>query len=101
MRITHIGPVSVARLGFVLYAVIGLIIGVVFAAFSLLGAAAGAGDSEVLPFAGALFGVGAIVTLPLLYGGFAAVSGLLLAWLYNVIAGIVGGIEIRTDGPTA
>ena len=42
-----------------------------------------------------------IVALPLLYGAFAAISGLILAWLYNVIAGIVGGIEIRTDGPTA
>jgi hypothetical protein len=101
MRITHVGPVSVAKIGFVLYAVIGLIIGLFFAAFSMLGAAAGAGDNEVLPFAGALFGVGAIVTLPLLYGGFAAISGLFFAWLYNVIAGIVGGVEIRTDGPTA
>lgn len=101
MRITHIGPLSVAKVSFVLYGAIGLIVGVFLAVFSMLGAAAGAGDNEAIPFVGALFGVGAIVALPLLYGGFAAISGLILAWLYNVIAGIVGGIEIRTDGPTA
>jgi hypothetical protein len=46
---------------------------------------------------GALFGIGAIVLLPILYGCLGFVMTLLMAWLYNVAAGIVGGVEIQTE----
>ena len=41
-----------------------------------------------------MFGAGAIVILPILYGGLGFVATLIAAWVYNVVAGIVGGIEL-------
>jgi hypothetical protein len=41
-----------------------------------------------------MFGVGAIILLPVLYGGLGFVAALVGAWLYNLISGFVGGIEI-------
>ena len=97
MRITHIGPVSVAKVAFVLYGVLGLIFGAFFAAVSLLGAGLGAAHGEESALLGAAFGVGAVILLPLLYGGLGAVMGLFMAWLYNIVAGFVGGVEVRTE----
>ncbi len=45
---------------------------------------------------GAAFGVGAVILLPLFYG-LGALMALLTAWLYNVVAGFVGGVEVRTE----
>jgi hypothetical protein len=45
---------------------------------------------------GAVFGVGAVVILPIFYGVMGGLMGLLMAWLYNLVAGFVGGVEIRT-----
>ena len=43
---------------------------------------------------GALFGVGAIILLPIFYGFFGFVGTLIMAALFNVAAGMVGGIEV-------
>jgi len=43
---------------------------------------------------GAMFGAGAIVLLPLLYGGLGFVMTALMAALYNVTARLVGGVEL-------
>ena len=97
MRITHIGPLSVAKIAFVLYGVIGLIFGTVVAVISLLGAGLGAAAGKESSLLGAAFGVGAVVLLPLCYGGLGALMALFMAWLYNVVAGFVGGVEVRTE----
>jgi hypothetical protein len=41
-----------------------------------------------------MLGVGAIFILPIFYGGIGFIGMLIAAWLYNVIAGFVGGIEL-------
>ena len=97
MRITHIGPLSVAKVAFVLYAALGLIFGGIFAVAAVLGASFSAAAGEEQAWVGAIFGVGAVIFLPILYGVMGALMGLLMAWLYNVVAGFVGGIEIRTS----
>ena len=97
MRITHIGPISVAKVAFVLYGVIGLIFGAVVAVISLLGAGLGVAAGEESSLLGAMFGVGAVILLPLFYGGLGALMALFTAWLYNVVAGLVGGVEVRTE----
>ena len=97
MRITHIGPISVAKIAFVLYGVIGLIFGAIVAVFSLVGAGLGVAAGEESPLLGAVFGVGAVILLPLFYGGLGALMALFTAWLYNVVAGFVGGVEVRTE----
>lgn len=96
MTITRVGPLSVAKIAGLLGAVIGLIGGAFVSLFSIAGAAfgAGSGDGNGAMF-GALFGVGAIVLLPIFYGCMAFVMTLIQAALFNVAAGIVGGVEIE------
>jgi len=70
MRITHIAPLSVAKVAFVLYGLIGLIIGGIIAIASLLGASLGAAHGDRSSLFGMIFGVGAVIFLPLVYGFF-------------------------------
>lgn len=97
MVIRHVGVWSVAKVAAVLYAVIGILAGLLFASISLVGAgiAAAQQSGEPLPpWFGALFGVGAIIILPVLYGIMGLVFGALTAAIYNVVARTVGGIEM-------
>jgi hypothetical protein len=101
MVIRRFGVWSVARLSAALYGGLGLIFGVLVALISLAGAglASMAKDSGA-PAAGlmsAMFGVGAIILLPLLYGIMGLIFGALTAGLYNLFAGIVGGVEVQLD----
>ena len=42
-----------------------------------------------------LFGAGAVVILPIVYGCIGFVGGLIMAPLYNLVAKVVGGIEVE------
>jgi hypothetical protein len=95
MTITRVGPLSVAKIAGLLGAVIGLLAGAFVSLFSMAGAAFGARAGEDGAFFGALFGVGAIILLPILYGCMAFVMTLIQAALFNIAVGIVGGIEIE------
>ena len=92
MVINRIGPMSCAKVAGTLYAILGIVFGGIF---SLMGLA-GAFGSDAWPAGGiaAIFGVAAIVILPVLYGGIGFVAMLVAASLYNVVAGVVGGIEV-------
>ena len=89
MVINRIAPFSLAKISGTLYAGMGLIFGALFSLVTMAGIFGGA-DS---PF-GAMFGVGAIIFLPILYGCIGFVASLIGAWLYNVLAGMVGGVEL-------
>lgn len=97
MVIKSVKPLSVAKVAGVLYALIGLIAG---ACFSLLGVAlssfASNSDNHLPPMLGAMFGAGAIIILPIVYGIFGFIFALIGAFIYNIVAGIAGGIEIET-----
>ena len=92
MVITRVAPLSAAKVVAVLYALLGLI----FGGFMSLAALAGAFAAPDGPgaFFGALFGVGAVVLLPIFYGCLGFVMTLLSAALYNAVSGMVGGVEI-------
>ena len=44
---------------------------------------------------GMLFGVAAVVLLPIFYGALGFVMTLIGAWLYNLVAGLGGGVELE------
>jgi hypothetical protein len=99
MVVRRIKPMSLGKILGVLYAVIGLIIGVLIAIVSAVGSTMASGASTHSgpnPFAMmAGMGIAAIVVIPLMYGIFGFIGGLIMAGLYNLFAGMVGGVEIE------
>ncbi len=96
MVITRVGVLSVAKISAVLYAGVGLIIGALFSLIGLAGFAGGlASDNAGGAFGSALFGVGAIIILPIFYGIFGFIGTLIGAFLFNLAAGLTGGVEIE------
>jgi hypothetical protein len=91
MVITRVGPLSVAKVAGLLYAVIGLLAGGFISLIAMSGFGAGADDYS--PFA-AMFGVGAVILLPIFYGCLGFVATLIMTWLFNIIVGITGGVEV-------
>ena len=92
MIIKRVGPVSFAKVSGFLYALIGLIVGGILSLVAMAGgfASEAAGAAGL----GAIIGVGAVIILPIMYGLMGFVATLIAAWLYNLAAGLVGGVEV-------
>ena len=97
MVLKNVGVFSAAKIGGLLYGLIGLLFGFLFSLFSIVGAAFGIMQGEESAIFGLLFGIGAIVFLPIFYGGMGFVFAALTAWLYNLISGLVGGLELEIE----
>jgi hypothetical protein len=95
MVIKRVGPVSCAKISGTLYAAMGLIFGAIFSMVALAGGLAS--NSSNSAGLGALFGVGAIVVLPICYGLIGFVGTLIAAALYNLLANVVGGIQMDVE----
>ena len=89
MIVNRVGPLSCAKIVGLLYVILGLIMG---AGVSLFSAAVGGvpGRNSGNP----VFGMAAVVFFPVLYGVAGFVMTLVAAWLYNGLAGLIGGVEI-------
>ena len=97
MVIRRIDPVSAAKIQGVLGAAIGLLIGACFSLMALAfgGLASRASDENFgAGMFGMLLGAGAIIVLPVLYGIFGFIGGLIWAFLYNLAAKFTGGLEV-------
>ena len=94
--VKRVGPGSAFKVGLVLYALLGLALGVCMALVSMV-AGTLAPLGQTVPGArlfGFGMGFGAIILFPVLYGLFGGVFAAIGAALYNVVAGWVGGIEV-------
>ncbi len=91
MIVKRVGPMSVAKIAATLYVVIGLLIGGVISLVAVVGGAMSGTDSGPM---GMLFGTAAVILLPIFYGCIGFVFSLLGAMLYNLVAGLVGGVEL-------
>jgi uncharacterized membrane protein YagU involved in acid resistance len=87
--IKSIEIISWAKIHALFGIVFGLIYGILFA---IMGAALGAKYS--LPGATA-FGLLSIIIFPIIFGIMAFICGAILAFLYNIFASKIGGIEIE------
>lgn len=92
MVIKRIGPLSCAKIAGTLYLLLGLAIGGVISLVALAGGFAS--DVPEASGMGALIGVGSIIFFPLMYGCLGFISALVGAFLYNVLAGFVGGVQL-------
>ncbi len=96
MTIKSVRVLSLGKILGSIYAGLGLIFGVILAIVSLFGlgpVADGAGPPQAL--LNILVGGGAVIALPLVYGLFGFLGGLVVGTIYNFVAGIVGGLEIE------
>lgn len=93
MRLQRIAPFSAAKLGAVIYGAFGLIFGAIFSLASVIGAAASTLGGVEGTWS-LLFGVGAVIVLPIFYGGVGFLAMALGALIYNLAASWVGGLEL-------
>ncbi len=93
IRLRHIGVLSAAKISALLYGAISLLI---VPLFLLL-----AGIMSVVPHepnqpSAAVF-VGFALVAPFIYAGMGFVMGALMAFVYNLIAGWIGGLEMQFE----
>ncbi len=96
MVITRVNVVSVAKVAAVLYAGLGLLSGALFSLIGMVGLTSAMSGTEGGAFVGLLFGAGAIIVMPIVYGIFGFIGSFIMALLFNVAVGMTGGIEIET-----
>jgi hypothetical protein len=98
MVIKRVQPLSAAKIQGILGVCVGLLAGAMFSLFGLIAGSIAAGaDESGGALAGMLFGVGAIIVLPIFYGVLGFIGGAIGAFIYNMAAGWVGGLEIDTQ----
>jgi len=102
LRINKMGVLSVAKMQGIMGLVIGLIIGVIYGLiiilYSLLGAGMVGGDAALaVGGGGVVIGIIAMIAFPIMYGIFGFIGGAIGALIYNLFAGMVGGIEMEVE----
>jgi hypothetical protein len=101
-EIKKIGVLSAGKIAGILYLALGLLVGIPLACFALffssLFATSGLQEAEA---AGAFLvsGVGGVVVygicLPVVYGVMGFIGGAIMALIYNIVAGFMGGLELE------
>ena len=87
-RVRRLGVLSVAKIQGLIYFLIGLFLG---------GAAAFGEAGPEAAILGTLFSAGALIFMPIFYGVMGFVLGAFTAWVYNLAAGWIGGLELELD----
>lgn len=99
-RLRQVGVLSAATTAAVIYAFLGLLLGLAFAAITLLGtilgASSGPGGGDILAF-GIGSAIASIIFLPIFYGLIGFIGGALASSLYNLAAKLTGGLEFKFD----
>jgi uncharacterized oligopeptide transporter (OPT) family protein len=99
MELKSVGIWSCGKMLGAMYFLIGLLLGGFFAVIATLGIAvdqANGGNPAAFP----MMGVGAVIFFPIAYGLGGLIGGILMAAIYNLVAGLVGGIELNFDTQT-
>ena len=108
LQLRHLDILSVAKMLALIYAVIGIIFGVLYALFMVIFTSSMAIMAEEREELAGMMGggiVGAlcmVILFPIFYAILGFIGGALVAWLYNVAAGRMGGVVMRfesMDGP--
>lgn len=99
MIIRRVDPFSAAKLGGVLYAMLGVLYALLLMAFGsffagMLGQFGGGGG---MGGSGMLFGVGSLIILPIFMGIVGFICVLIIAWLWNIAAKLTGGLQIDVE----
>jgi hypothetical protein len=93
-KVTHLGVMSVAKIGAILGLIFGLIYGIIFAIVIMAVGSAAPGMESFGALGAGMVLVGGIIGG--LIGGF--IGGAIEAFIYNVAASVVGPIEVDLEG---
>lgn len=99
MVLRSVGVLSVGKVMGTLYALVGLIMGAILALMAMAGGAIQAENGAEAMVPGATLGIAAIIVMPILYGIGGFIGGIVTGALYNLVAGLVGGVEMNFDAP--
>ena len=102
MTIRRFGVLSVAKMNGILWLVFGLIVGVLYGLFFII---FGAAMSSLAPQGGGMGAMESVVVglifmiaMPATYGVIGLIAGAIGALVYNMLAGIIGGIKFEIEG---
>ena len=99
MVLKSVGVLSAAKIVGLMYAILGLIMGLLFAAvFSMI--PMGDANPEMPTWLAPMFGTGAILIMPIFYGCMGFVGGAIAAVVYNGLSGMMGGLELKLETTT-
>jgi hypothetical protein len=98
MVIKRIGVLKAGVIQASIMALFGLIIGLCFLLFgTMLAGLTGGSDGTAAGALGMLGGIGMVIFLPIMYGVTGSLAGVIGAAVYNLVAGMVGGLEIEVE----
>lgn len=92
-KLKRIAPLQLGKILGVLYGIMALLMVPIFLVMSLFSTQLPEGQRAGM-FA---FGVGFALFMPVIYAVMGFVFGVLSAWLYNLVAKWVGGIEVEVE----
>jgi hypothetical protein len=100
--IKRISPGSAFKVGAVVYAFLGVVVAALMVPFMMLmssfvaahGDAAAGQANPFLHGLGAGFGLSSFIIFPIFYAIIGGIGGALMALIYNLAAGWVGGLEV-------
>ena len=87
----RIAPLSAFKIGLIIYAFLGLILGAFCSIVALSGSRLHLTQFDIPPS----FGILAIFVCPVVYGLMGGIGAAIAAFFYNVASGWVGGIEVE------
>ena len=101
VQIKRMGVFSCAKIYSITLAAMGLIIGVIYGLiFMAVGGAMMAGGGRDAGMAGGstlVIGLVMMIAIPVMYGIIGFIGGIIGALVYNVAAGVVGGLELELE----
>ena len=101
VQIKRVGVFSCAKMYAITLAAVGLVFGILYGLiFMILGGAMMAGGGRDAGMAGGstlVIGLVMMIAIPVFYGVIGFVGGIIGALVYNVAAGVVGGLELELE----
>ena len=101
VQIKRMGVLSCAKIYSITLAAMGLIIGVIYGLiFMVVGGAMMAGggrDSGMAGGSSIVIGLVMMIAIPVFYGIIGFIGGIIGGLVYNVAAGVVGGLELELE----
>src|SRR5437588_12200733 len=92
-----ISPGTALKIGLLTYAILGLLLGIFMAFISMVAGTLGSLGQSAAPGSrlfGFGMGFGAIILFPIFYGIIGGIFAAIGAFIYNLVAGWVGGLEV-------